>query len=365
MSVQAIASVLAHSRSQGAARIVAFVLANHANSTTGLAWPGMTLLMAEANLSERSVRRALAELVDLGEIADAGEVHGARAWTVEVDCPPACDGTGGHVVVQRRAIDAQRRASERRRKQVQRAGLDVADRDAGEVVEGVVEELSRPDWPGQNDSGTPDRSVVPARLTGTSRPDWPGQGGLSLIREPEVETTTTSEPRTAAHDRGSSKKGAAAAAGAAAGATAGGGAEDVDQALAAVQAALPSALRISVARSSLKRALESPLGRGMTAEAVEQAVRARSWAGAGAGALIVFVRDLEPEPPRTTPQMVRSWCPLHVEEETTRGQCGRCREEGVRRREASGAVRRPGESTADFLTRLARDAEAVAPPPTG
>jgi hypothetical protein len=66
MSVEKISLVLNHSRAQGTEKLVLIGIANHDGD--GGAWPSIETLARYANVSERSVQRALAKLVDLGEI---------------------------------------------------------------------------------------------------------------------------------------------------------------------------------------------------------------------------------------------------------------------------------------------------------
>lgn len=69
MSVEKISLVLNHSRAQGTEKLVLIGIANHDGD--GGAWPSVETLARYANVSERSVQRAISKLVDLGEL----EVH--------------------------------------------------------------------------------------------------------------------------------------------------------------------------------------------------------------------------------------------------------------------------------------------------
>jgi hypothetical protein len=69
VSVEAISLVLNHSRSEGTARLVLIGIANHDGD--GGSWPAIATLARYANVSERSVQRALRTLVELAEV----EIH--------------------------------------------------------------------------------------------------------------------------------------------------------------------------------------------------------------------------------------------------------------------------------------------------
>ncbi|WP_246046218.1 hypothetical protein [Rarobacter faecitabidus] len=59
-----------------------------------------------------------------------------------------------------------------------------------------------------------------------------------------------------------------------------------------VIAALPSGLRSSITVGPVRAAVSQCLGRGWTAAGLLEQVRARSWAGAGGGAVVAWLRDL-------------------------------------------------------------------------
>ena len=67
MSVKVVRMVLERSRSRGPARVVLFVLAEHADDH-GVAWPSVQTIAREAGLSRRAVFRGLDKLVELGEV---------------------------------------------------------------------------------------------------------------------------------------------------------------------------------------------------------------------------------------------------------------------------------------------------------
>ena len=66
MSVEAISLVLNHSRATGRAKVVLIGIANHLGDQG--AWPSISTLARYANASERSVKRDIQELVELGEL---------------------------------------------------------------------------------------------------------------------------------------------------------------------------------------------------------------------------------------------------------------------------------------------------------
>jgi hypothetical protein len=74
MSIEAMNLVLNHSKATGRAKLVLLGIANHFGDNG--AWPSISTLARYANASERSVKRDIQELVDLGEL------------TVEVNSAP-------------------------------------------------------------------------------------------------------------------------------------------------------------------------------------------------------------------------------------------------------------------------------------
>lgn len=75
MSVQALIWVLEHSRAEHSARLVAIALANHAGTDGGDAYPSIATIAREARLGESTVRAALEQLKELGEIEELGVSH--------------------------------------------------------------------------------------------------------------------------------------------------------------------------------------------------------------------------------------------------------------------------------------------------
>jgi hypothetical protein len=68
VSYQAMEAVLQHSVAEGAARLVLLSIASHANDKGAQAYPGVKRLCAQTRLSERSVKYALKDLLNSGEI---------------------------------------------------------------------------------------------------------------------------------------------------------------------------------------------------------------------------------------------------------------------------------------------------------
>lgn len=66
MSIEAVALVLNHSKASGTAKLVLIGIANHDGD--GGSWPSIATLARYANTTERSVQRAIAQLVLLGEV---------------------------------------------------------------------------------------------------------------------------------------------------------------------------------------------------------------------------------------------------------------------------------------------------------
>lgn len=102
MSVEAMALVLHHSRAAGTAKLVLLGIANHAGD--GGAWPTIATLARYANTTERTVQRAIAQLVKLGEVRVHPQAGGLvmrhferpNRYDVLLACPAACDRTTNH-----------------------------------------------------------------------------------------------------------------------------------------------------------------------------------------------------------------------------------------------------------------------------
>jgi len=103
MSVEAIATVLHHSKASKTAKLVLVGIANHEGD--GGAFPSVATLAKYGGCSERQVQRYIAALVELGELrvfAQRGGTDEARPdrrpnlYRVLVGCPDWCDGTTQH-----------------------------------------------------------------------------------------------------------------------------------------------------------------------------------------------------------------------------------------------------------------------------
>ena len=73
MSIEVMSQVLNHSKATGRAKLVLLGIANHQGDQG--AWPSIATLARYANASERSVKRDIQELIDLGELRV--EINGA------------------------------------------------------------------------------------------------------------------------------------------------------------------------------------------------------------------------------------------------------------------------------------------------
>lgn len=103
MSVEAIATVLHHSRATGTAKVVLIGIANHAGD--GGSWPSIATLAKYAGVDERSAQRAVRKLEELGEIRVHAQSGGTRntqdryrpnRYDILVSCPSDCDRSMAH-----------------------------------------------------------------------------------------------------------------------------------------------------------------------------------------------------------------------------------------------------------------------------
>jgi hypothetical protein len=100
MSSEAMSAVLHHSQASPHAKLVLMAIAYHENDTG--AWMSQATLARLCNMSERTIRRHVAELRDLFEIDiihDDGQGHGARVtnrYFIILDCPEGCDRSFSH-----------------------------------------------------------------------------------------------------------------------------------------------------------------------------------------------------------------------------------------------------------------------------
>ena len=110
MSIEALAIVLNHSKATGAVKLILMGVANHINPDNDGAWPSQVKLAGYANCTERYVRKALDELVELGEIKF--ETHGGKSaggnksnrYWLTISCPSDCDGSVNHRIGKPRTL---------------------------------------------------------------------------------------------------------------------------------------------------------------------------------------------------------------------------------------------------------------------
>ena len=103
MSIEALSMVLNHSQARGAAKIVLLGIANHLGPDADEgAWPSQDRLASYANVTDRGVRKAIRNLVELGElrveVADGvsrNQYKPNRYW-IQLQCPADCDGSMWH-----------------------------------------------------------------------------------------------------------------------------------------------------------------------------------------------------------------------------------------------------------------------------
>lgn len=96
-------AVLAHSRARGTAKVVLLGIANHDGD--GGAWPSIATLARYARVSDRNVNKAIAALVELGELVvsiqagglpEMAEYRRPNLYAIKVACPPWCDKSASH-----------------------------------------------------------------------------------------------------------------------------------------------------------------------------------------------------------------------------------------------------------------------------
>ncbi len=104
MSIEAIAAVLKHSKAKGTAKLVLMGIAWHYGDNAELgAYPSQATLAAYANTTDRQVRRALHDLIELEEVEySAHDGRGFRPdrrtarYFILLDCPASCDKSLNH-----------------------------------------------------------------------------------------------------------------------------------------------------------------------------------------------------------------------------------------------------------------------------
>lgn len=104
MSAEAISAVLHHSHAVGSTKMVLVGIAWHTSDNPELGcFPSQQTLANYANVSVRQVRRAINDLIELGEIevVKHGGIIGSGNQTtnmyyIRLDCPDGCDGSLWH-----------------------------------------------------------------------------------------------------------------------------------------------------------------------------------------------------------------------------------------------------------------------------
>lgn len=91
--------VLHHSRAKGTEKVILLGIANHQGD--GGAWPAVATLARYANADRRTVQRAIRALQEAGELEVETRREGlSNRYVVTVQCPPWCDRSMGHRVVE-------------------------------------------------------------------------------------------------------------------------------------------------------------------------------------------------------------------------------------------------------------------------
>lgn len=100
MSIEAMSAVLHHSKASGATLVIALGIANHQGD--GGAYPSRATLARYGRCSERYVKLAIQQLINLGELVvqDRAGRNGTNLYIMSVPCPPDCDRTTNHRPVQ-------------------------------------------------------------------------------------------------------------------------------------------------------------------------------------------------------------------------------------------------------------------------
>lgn len=97
MAIDVMNWVWDHSKSRHGARLVLLALADHMNTAANWAWPSNKELQRKTNLTERAVRTAVAELIELGELAvdlNSGPGGCNRYRVIATPIPPADSAPG-------------------------------------------------------------------------------------------------------------------------------------------------------------------------------------------------------------------------------------------------------------------------------
>lgn len=104
MSIEAVSAVLKHSKAKGTAKLVLLAIAWHYGEDAELgAWPSQNTLANYCNTSDRQIRRALQDLIELEELEyRAHDGRGFRPdrrtarYFILLDCPETCDASVSH-----------------------------------------------------------------------------------------------------------------------------------------------------------------------------------------------------------------------------------------------------------------------------
>ena len=100
MSAKAVQIVIHHSKAKPTARHVLTIIASYDGDSGS--WPSQETISEKSGLTTRTVKRCIAELIELGEvdvIANDGGSNGGRRsnrYVILIECPEVCDKTFAH-----------------------------------------------------------------------------------------------------------------------------------------------------------------------------------------------------------------------------------------------------------------------------
>ncbi|WP_081976508.1 helix-turn-helix domain-containing protein [Dermabacter hominis] len=343
MSYQAVDLFKAHSETNGMTRFIGLVLAHYCNADTLAAWPSIDLLMLDTGASERTIRKALKELETLNEFTISESGDGTRLYTLALTCPPTCDGSSNHgrhladTRTKRRMVEAARKRAARSTTPTQ-APLEDTLEPGLEELSGKICRTREPLAPGLEElSGKHFRTV---------RQNLPDIDPDTSLKEKEKLTPTTngSSNNPTPNEVSSLARAADAASGGNTSST------DMNALIYEVRHGLPRQLSMTLTPTAIRKALQRPFALGITRQQLRDAL-ARDWTGARSGAVITYLRELEPPAPEPEPTKV--FCPVHTRVDITRTECWKCRKE--RRTSANKTKRREGETTRDWMERIANN----------
>lgn len=157
------ALVLHHSQARGTAKVVLLGIANHDGD--GGAFPSQETLAKYANVAERNVRKAIDQLVELGEVEviERGGLwgglvsprHQSNAYRVLVQCPADCDRTANHRCQGDRTDSSAHPDGDRTKTSAQVTGRNhPSDRTNSSEVTGRQHPTNRPYEPPKNRTDT-------------------------------------------------------------------------------------------------------------------------------------------------------------------------------------------------------------------